>query len=97
MTCTSAAVIAFCCSDEDMCQCTLAGNSLRDAGAMGMKGVWRSVTGSRRALEALQLLLRMHVSSTSLKLAWGEGPALCGTPASLPGCSCGEEHHTVRR
>ena len=71
------------------------GDSLRDEVAVGMKGAWRSLTGSMRAPEVLQLLLRMHVSRTSLKLAWGEVPIFCGTLASLPGCSCSEEHHSA--
>ena len=78
-----------------MFHCTLAGGLLRDAVAMGMKGAWRPVTGSMRALGVLELLLRIHVSRTSLKLAWGEGPTLCGALASLPGCSCSAEHRSA--
>ena len=72
----------------------LLGDSLRDEVAVGMKGAWRSLTGSMRAPEALQLLLRMHASRTSLKLAWGEAPIFCGALASLPGCSCSGEPHS---
>ena len=73
----------------------LAEDSLRDAVAVGMKGAWRSLTGSMRALEVLQLLLRMQVSRTSLKLAWGEVPILCSMLTSLPGCSCSKENHSA--
>ena len=78
-----------------MRQCALAEDSLRDEVAVGMKGAWRSLTGAMRAPEVLQLLLRMHVSRTSLKLAWGEVPIFCGTPASFPGSSCGDKHHSA--